>query len=127
VEPSIDVQLAVEADGGADEEELERLARSLRIELLELDVEDVSSVTEGPPPEGARAADLLAVGALLVRLARKPEALAALTRGIRAWLGGHGSRKVRMELDGDVLELSGASAADQERLVSAWIERHAKG
>jgi hypothetical protein len=32
---------------------------------------------------------------------------------------------VRLELDGDVLELTGASDDERQRLVDAWIERHA--
>jgi hypothetical protein len=32
---------------------------------------------------------------------------------------------VRIELDGDVLELTAASDEERERLVDAWIERHA--
>jgi hypothetical protein len=32
---------------------------------------------------------------------------------------------VRLELDGDALELSQASPADQERLIKLFLERHA--
>jgi hypothetical protein len=32
---------------------------------------------------------------------------------------------VRLELDGDALELSQASAADQERLIELFVARHA--
>jgi len=34
-------------------------------------------------------------------------------------------RAVRLELGGDALELSQASAADQERLIELFIRRHA--
>jgi hypothetical protein len=45
---------------------------------------------------------------------------------IREWLRrGEGSpRTVRLELDGDALELSQASAADQERLIELFVRRH---
>jgi hypothetical protein len=33
-------------------------------------------------------------------------------------------RRVRLELDGDALELSQASAADQERLIKLFISQH---
>jgi hypothetical protein len=111
--------------GSADAEELERLARSLRAELLELDVEAVEPVSE-TAPDGSRAVDALVVGALVVRLVRNTAALAAVVRTVRGWLGPHGDRRVRLELDGDVIELSGASDDERERLVSAWIERHAR-
>lgn len=120
-------QLAVSVDPGpgADDDELERLARSLRAELLELDVEDVEPATDGAAPEGARAIEAVALGALVVRLVRTPEVLGALTRAIRRWSGPRPERTVRIELDGDVLELSGATGEETDKLVDAWIERHA--
>jgi hypothetical protein len=125
VEPE-PAELELSLDPGSDDpEELERLARSLRAELLELDVDAVEPVSEAAP-DGSRAVDALVVGALVVRLVRTSAALAAVVRTVRGWLGPHGDRRVRLELDGDVLELSGASDAERERLVSAWIERHAR-
>jgi len=48
---------------------------------------------------------------------------------IRKWLArGEGTRRtVRLEIDGDALELSEASAADQERLVGLFVSRHVPG
>jgi hypothetical protein len=123
---SAQLELSVDAGPGSDAEELERLAGSLRTELLELDVDAVERPTRGPAPDGTRAIEALAVGALVVRLVRSPEALAALARTVRTWLGTRPERRVRIELDGDVLELTGASDAERERLVDAWIERHGR-
>ena len=46
---------------------------------------------------------------------------------VLGWLGrGHDSpRKVRLEVEGDVLELSGASSEEQDRLVEMFLSRHA--
>ena len=119
-------ELELSLDAGSDDpEELERLARSLRAELLELDVDAVESRAR-TAPDGSRAVDALVVGALVVRLVRNAAALNAVVRTVRGWLGPHGDRRVRLELDGDVLELSAASDEERERLVSAWIERHAR-
>jgi hypothetical protein len=48
---------------------------------------------------------------------------------IRKWLSrGDGVRRtVRLELGGDVLELSEASAADQQRLIELFVRRHGTG
>jgi hypothetical protein len=104
---------------------VERLARNLRAELLELDVAAVEPAVAGPAPEDARAIEALALGALIVKLGRHSETLNSVVRTVRVWLGGHADRRVRMELDGDVLELTGATDAERERLVDAWIQRHA--
>jgi hypothetical protein len=118
------LELTVDAGPGADGADLDRLARSLRDDLVELEVDRVELVPD-EPPEGARAAEALVAGALLVQLARTSDALSTLVRTIRGWLGASGGRTVRIELDGDVLEVSGVSDAERERLVETWIARHA--
>ena len=126
MQPTVDLQLSVVAGPGADDEELAHLAQSLRTELLELDIESATPVSAGEVPDGARGVEALALGALVRRLAGSSEALGAVARAIRGWLSFHRGRSVRMELDGHVLDLGNVSAADQERLVTAWIERHAR-
>ena len=120
------VQLAEE---GADPERLDELTRFLRDELLQLDVDDVTALRVGEPPPGARVFDVLAVGGLLVSLSRSAESLRPIVSAIRKWLArGEGARRtVRLEIDGDALELSEASAADQERLIGLFVSRHAPG
>jgi hypothetical protein len=53
--------------------------------------------------------------------------LTAVISAIRTWLAryGGGRRSVRLEIGGDALELSDATAADQERLIRLFIDRHA--
>jgi hypothetical protein len=121
---SAELALSVDVAHGADEDELERLARSLSVELLELDVDAVKLVPAGPAPDDARAVEALVLGALVVRLARRSEGLASLVRSVRGWLAADAARRVRIELDGDVLELTGASDEERDRVVDAWIERH---
>jgi hypothetical protein len=121
------LELAVDAGPGADAEELERLAHSLRAELLQLDVEAVEPAVDGPAPDRARAVEALVVGALVVRLARESKSLSSLVHAVRGWLGADAQRKVRIELDGDVIELTGSSDEERQRLVDAWIERHGSG
>jgi hypothetical protein len=117
------------AEEGADAERLDTLTRFLRQELLKLDVDDVTSLQVGEPPPGTRAFDVVAVGGLLVTLGHSAEALRAVVSAVRNWLKrGEGSRRaVRLQLDGDVLELSDATPSDQERLVELFVSRHIKG
>jgi hypothetical protein len=115
------------SESGADEEHLDTLTRQLRDELRQLDVRDVAlAPADTEPPPGTRGLDVVAVGQLLVGLIG-PEGLAAVLVTVRGWLGrGQSARRtVRVEIDGDVLELSGASDEDQERLVKMFLSRHA--
>lgn len=114
------------SEEGADTERLDTLTGFLRQELLLLDVEDVTTLRTDDPPPGARAFDVMMVGGLLVSLGRSAEGLRAVVSAIRKWLArGAGVRRtVRLELDGDVLELSEATEADQDRLIALFVSRH---
>src|SRR5215467_3433639 len=115
------------SEEGADAERLAALAGYLRAELLQLDVEDVIASRAGEAPPDARGVDIAAIGALLVALSQSAASLTSVVSAIKDWLRrGEGTgRAVRLELGGDMLELSQASAADQERLIELFIRRHA--
>jgi hypothetical protein len=67
------------------------------------------------------------VGHLIVTLSQTPELLAAFVGAVGAWLSGRRGRSVKLEMDGDVLELSGISSKQQDQLIDAWLSRHANG
>ena len=118
------------SEEGADAEQLDMLARSLRQELLQLDVEDVTAQRAGSPPPGARGGlDAAQAGGLLVALGNNVQGMSAVIAAIKAWLaryrGAH--RRVRLEIAGDVLELSSATMADQDQLIRLFVGRHAAG
>lgn len=117
------------SEDGADAERLAGLTGFLRQELLQLDVDDVTALRAGEPPPGTRAFDVALVGGLLVTLSHSVGALRAVVSAIQTWLQrGEGARRsVRLEIGGDVLELSEATAADQDRLVGFFLSRHATG
>ena len=119
-------QLGLRLDAGDDasDEEVDRLTGRLRDELLELDVDEVRRAAAGEAPEGARGIDPEALGHLLVTLATAPATLRAVVGTVRAWLARSAARSVKIELDGDVIEVTGVSNADQQRLIDVWIERH---
>jgi hypothetical protein len=97
--------------------------------LLQLDVQDVTPLQAGEPPPGSRGFDVAAVGGLLVSLSSSAQGLRAVVSAVRQWLArGEGTRRtVRLEIGGDALELSEATAADQQRLVDLFVRRHAAG
>jgi hypothetical protein len=113
-------------EDGADAERLDALTRFLRQELIQLDVDDVTAFPADEPPLGARGLDAVMVGGLLVDFGSAAQGLSAVVSAVRAWLtrGGRTHRSVRLELGSDVLELSDASAADQDQLIRLFISRH---
>jgi hypothetical protein len=111
---------------GADDEELAEAARRLRTELLELDVTraEPAPAPAGSGPDGAKSGGVMAVADLLVQFAGH-DVLVAVISAIQGWLGRQRSRSVRLTIDGDSIELTGATSAEQARLIELWAARHA--
>ena len=117
------------AEDGADDARLAELTRYLRSELLQLNVENVTALPGGQAPPGSRAFGLAEISGLLVTLGQSADGLRSVVSAITAWVSrGDGARRtVRLELDGDALELSHASAADQDRRIGLFVSRHSGG
>ena len=130
VDGQVDGQVRVTlSEDEADAERIDALANLLRADLLELKVDDVRRLRTGDAPPGSRAVDVAAIGGLVVMLGQSAHSLSAVIGAIRAWLArGHGPRRtVRVEIGGDVLELSEASLAEQDQLVSLFVSKHTPG
>ncbi|MGK4595490.1 MULTISPECIES: hypothetical protein [Amycolatopsis] len=120
---AVRVQLGEE---GADAERVERLAGYLRGELIDRGVADVKALPAGEAPPGSRGFDVATAGGLLVTLGKSADGLRSVVTAVREWLsrGGRVKRTVRLEIDGDVLELSEATLTDQDKLVDLFVSRH---
>jgi hypothetical protein len=105
-------------DDHAGPEQLDELAAGLRDHLRGLGDERTASGEPAPP--GTRAVELAALGTVVVTLLQS-DVLAAVVSAVTAWLGNRRNRTVRLELDGDVLELTGVPTAEQRRLTDAWL------
>ncbi|MGH3916402.1 MAG: effector-associated constant component EACC1 [Pseudonocardiaceae bacterium] len=110
------------ADDG-DDEETAGLARRLRAELLDLDVDTVEPVPGGMAPEGAKGLSSLA-GTLAVRWGAA--GLRAVLTTIRDWVSRNG-RTVELTIDGDTLKVTRATSEQQEQIINTWLARHAAG
>jgi hypothetical protein len=116
--------LCIDAGTEADAAELDELAVQLREQLLELDIEGADRATVGQAPPGARAGDILLAGALIVMLVQSSGLLSALVETVQSWLSRSNGRSVKLEIDGDVLEVTGITRTDQRELIKTWIDRH---
>jgi hypothetical protein len=123
---SLAVLVAVAADSEADATSVERQVSRLRAELAELDVESVATVPGGVVPDGAKGADPVTIGALVVSLSASGGVVVALIETVRDWLGRQtGGHRVALTIDGDTIELDRATRAQQGELVKAFVRRHA--
>lgn len=108
---------------GADAQDIAEGARRLRRELLELDVDAVDVPPAASAPPGSRGADAAALGALVVTVGQS-QLLPAVLATVRSWLTASRQRSVKLEIGGDVLELSRVSQDEQRRLTDEWLRRH---
>lgn len=124
MEARAELRVELQADLDIDAEELAELTARLRDELLELDVSAVEPASGGEIPGDAKGVGLLALGGLVVRFASDSGVLQSLVGGIRSWLGRQRERTIKLTLDGDSIELTRATSAEQERLIDVWVSRH---
>lgn len=116
--------LAIElSEADSDPGRLDELTTRLRDELLELDVDDVERVRVGEAPDGSRAFELEAIGALLVTMQQSGALVAKVVNTVREWLkrDPEPTRKVTMTLGDRTIELTAASSDQQDQLVAEFI------
>jgi hypothetical protein len=118
------LSLRIAAGPEADAAELAELAVDLREQLLELDIERADPATVGQAPPGARAGEMLLAGALTVILNQSSKLLTALIDTVQSWVSRSDGRSVKLDIDGDVLEVTGVTRKDQRELIQIWIDRH---
>ena len=122
-------------ESGADALRLDGLGRQVRSDLLRLDAvaditaadvpADGSHAVAAAPTPGTRGIDAATASTLAVAVLGSG-GVTALIGTLRQWLmrGGAGAeRTVRIEAGGDVLELSGATPAEQDRVVELFLRR----
>jgi hypothetical protein len=78
-----------------DSSDLDRLARSLRRELLDLDVEKVDFLTPGEAPPGSKSAEALTLGTLVVTTL--PVFVPKLIEFLQSWVTRAEDRKVKIK------------------------------
>ena len=116
------IEVPVGPAGFADAGEADTLARRLTDELSDLDVFRIP-VEGGPAPANAKGGNAGALSSLLFAVA-DPTVFSAALETVKAWLARLPKRTARLEIDGDVIDLAGLSAHDQNRLIDVFIERH---
>lgn len=107
-----------------DPDELHDLCANLRTHLLELDVDDVRSVTSGAVPEGTKSGEAVTAGALAVVLA--PVLLRGVLQTIETWLKNRPLRKVTVTMGDRRIELDHSSREDRRLLVEGFVRAAAE-
>jgi hypothetical protein len=118
------VAVRLEPDSDADAEETDRLARRLRAELTELDL-DLTAVADGEIPPGAKGVDPVTVGSLMVAFSASGGVFTGLVETLKDWLGRQsGKHRIKVTIDGDTLELERAAPTERQQLIDTFVRKH---
>ena len=124
----MELHVVLEPDPGTDPEDIERLGRQLGNELRALDVDDVAAVDGAPSPEGAKSGAVLSLTEWLVTLSGSSGVFVTVIGTLKDWLSRRaGAHKVSVTIDGDTLELSGATPVERAELIQTFVRRHQSG
>ncbi|MBG0825926.1 hypothetical protein HS048_35215 [Planomonospora sp. ID91781] len=119
----VEIHVSLLPEPGSDAEELAQLTDLLREELLELDVGSLR-YPDGPAlPDTAKGSGAV-LGALIVQLGAS-DGIKSVVAAVRGW-SARMNRTVEINIDGDVLKMTGATADQTGKIIDAWIARHAE-
>jgi hypothetical protein len=119
------LQIAINPGPGVAADELERLSRGLRDELLDLDVIAVDHAATAPAPAGTKGLAGADIGTLVVTLSNSA-VLVTLAGVLKSWADRAKGRKITMRFgaDEDSIEVGGASPQDLAELLRSWMVKH---
>lgn len=90
-------------------------------------LEKLGGAATAPDRPQTRMIDPAAIGQIVVTLSGVAGGLGAVVETVRTWLQSRATqRTVRMEVDGDVLEMTGLDDAAQQALIEGFLARHPK-
>ncbi|MEU5843029.1 hypothetical protein [Rhodococcus sp. NPDC047139] len=107
-----------------DAGEIDEAARTLRSELLDLDVEDVRAQRGGAAPPGTRGVDAEVIGQLVVGIGPSLTALRQLLETVRGWRSDRRQLGISVRIGEDHIELTDASPESERQLVDEFLRRH---
>ena len=117
----VHVVVTVDAGVGADDAETAELAARLRDELVARELEPLP--VPSASPEGAKGVGT-DIGSLVMVLAASGGVLTTLIGTLQAWLLRQSGSKLLLEIDGDRIELTGATDEERRLALDAWLSRH---
>ncbi len=116
--------LTLAGDPEATAEELEKVARRLRDDIMELDIEAVKP-GEKKVPEGSKGGTAIGWTTLFVTLATSG-ILTAIIAAVQAWLLRNQKSSVTVKVGDDELTIAGADpySEEQKQTIAHWLNRN---
>ena len=101
-----------------DKEFLQELTINLREDIENLEVEEIISPDNASQqPDKTKSADAITWGQLLITLAASGGVITTLIVSIKEWVLRQKDCMIKIELDGDTLELKGIDSESQKKII----------
>lgn len=113
----------VEVLAGGDPLREERLTRSLRDDLAQMEELSVDFARASPGAPGSKGGALTDLALVVAALVSSKPLANVLTIAITEWCGRERHRKVRISRGDTELEITGTPGADQQQLVREFMEK----
>ena len=104
--------------------DIAKLSQQLRKDLLMLDVKNVDYLCREKSVEGTKTGDIISWETLIITLATSGGVISTFINFILGWIKRNNGRTVRLELNGNKLEVTGLSTDEQKRLIEIWLKRN---
>jgi Effector Associated Constant Component 1 len=114
------IVVAIE-DPTLSDERMDQAASALLQELRRLDVDSIARAPGPAAPAGAKG-----IGhdvATLLVTAADSKVVPAVVAAVVQWAHGKPSRSIRVAIDGDEIEIKGATDSAQAKLIDSWVTR----
>jgi hypothetical protein len=121
--PSREVRLYL-IDEAIDAQALADRAYKLRRELIELGALPIQPTAAEETPSGSKAADPIAVGALILSIANSPTLIAALSATIQSWMSRTATQRIRIKAGEKELEVAGPLSSADVELIRDFVKRY---
>ena len=120
----VDVVVRLEAPPGTADDQLEAATEDLVDHVLEQsDVHRAPGQLDGPPLQKS-GIEALELGVAILSVLAELPALYDLVKRARSWNDAERRYRLRLEIDGNVLEVDSASEEDIRRLLKRLLRRH---
>ena len=117
----IQIRLDIQGDEDTDEREMADLTQQLQEEVLTVDVESADLPPRESAPPGAKAADPISLGTILVAMAAGGT-FGVLANVLHSWITRHDRISVSVEIGEYKLQLTGVDPAERQKLIDLWYQ-----
>lgn len=112
--------LKIEVSAGMDEDELERALLDLRHDLMDLSCVEAVERAQSVAPSSAKSPSGTELGILIATISGTGTVIRYVTLCLRDWLRRNSDKRIRVNIDDKLIDVSGLSEQAIVRILQDW-------